>query len=44
VTHLLSPSFREQDNEKKLAMRAELSANALPREFANLEVRGHGDR
>ena len=39
MTHLLTPSFREQDNEKKLALRAELVAVALPREFGNLEVR-----
>ena len=38
VTHLLTPLFLEKDNEKKLALAAELSANALPREFANLEV------
>ena len=39
MTHLLTPSFREQDNEKKLAERAELVTVAQPREFSNLEVR-----
>jgi prostaglandin-H2 D-isomerase / glutathione transferase len=37
VIHLLSPSLREQDADKKAELRANLATNVLPTQFANLE-------